>query len=124
MTGWRWGVGGYGSGRHAGRQARPLMEHSLELPLASLRKAGALAPGQLFASTPHWSLRGERIGSIQWVADMRSARSLNLSYRWSPDGAPPMQVEERFSLVTTSPHLGGVRWWILCRCGRRATSLC
>jgi hypothetical protein len=48
---------------------------------------------------------------------------LVLSYRVT-GGAQPEDVADEFPLVTTEPHYGGVRWWVLCLgCGRRVAKL-
>jgi hypothetical protein len=116
-------VGGLGSGgsRYGGRAT---IEGSCVLRLSWLRRNGALNPSGIKTGFSSWSSRGETVASIGWTADMRDSPSLTLFYSYTSHGRSAEQVEDRFALIQTKPHFGGARWWILCRCGRRAAQLC
>ena len=116
-------MGGFGSGGSRSR-GRPTTSGSCELSTAFLRKQGALRQGARAYGTSHWSAGEEKVASIAWRTDTTEFPHLTLSYRHTPYGGPPADVEERFSLVPVSMRFGGVRWWIrCCRCWRRVGSL-
>jgi hypothetical protein len=67
-----------------------------------------------------WRFRGQVATLVRWRTDVSCAPRLTLEYLLAGADSEP----DHFPLVSTSPHLGGVRWWILCRCGRRVAQLC
>ncbi len=103
---------------------RATVEGSCVLSVSFLRQLGALRPHTYYPGQSSWSVRGETVASIGWTIDTRSSPRLTLSYTYTPHGRSPEEVEEHFPLIQTWPHFGGLRWWVLCRCGRRAGQLC
>lgn len=104
-------MGGFGSGR---RGWRPVVEDGIALDIGYLRRSGR-SGGSL-----HWSKRGCEVAAIGWWIDLE-AKLLTLNYVAGEAREP---VEQRIRLTTTAPHLGGVRWWMLCPySGRRCLKL-
>jgi hypothetical protein len=55
---------------------------------------------------------------------------MHLQYEHTPFDGEPESLDYPVRLVTTRPHLGGMRWWFICPlvvndrpCGRRVTKL-
>ena len=116
-------MGGCGSGgsRFGGR---PTVNGSCVLRLAWLRSNGGLRRDSAASGLTQWSSRGSMVASIGWRTDMADPPSLTLEYTYMPQGQEPESVRDSFRLAETRPHFGGVRWWVLCRCGRRVGQLC
>lgn len=116
-------MGGWGSGRHSGY---PTVEDGLTIDLALMLRRGWISDGASGSGTLHWSRNGERFASIGHRYDLMDPANawLALSYTWTPSGREPQQVEQRIPLVSTVPHFGGRRWWMLCPfTGRRVGKL-
>ena len=115
-------MGGLGSGgsRFGGR---PSVEGSCVLRLCWLRKQGAFR-FRTCAGTSTWSSRGTTVASIGWITNTADSPSLTLSYSYETERGVRQKVEDPFPLIRTFPHLGGVRWWIMCKCGRRVAQVC
>jgi hypothetical protein len=94
------------------------------LRLTWLRRNGALRMNSLTSGASEWSRRGEPAGSLGWQVDASDSRCLTLDYAYTPAGGERASIVDRFRLTTTSPYLGGLRWWIECTCGRRVAQLC
>lgn len=64
----------------------------------------------------YWSRNGERTASIGHSFDLRDPDNawLKLTYRWTPSGGEPRDVEQHIWLTYTRPNYGGRRWWMLC----------
>ena len=114
-------MGGIGSGgsRYAGRYTT---NESCELSLSFLRKRGALR-GQGATGMSQWTSGGRPIASIGWATSIGEHSQLQLAYTYNRTGEPPKTISEAFALTSTRPHLGGVRWWIRCRCWRRVAKI-
>ncbi len=115
-------MGGIGSGGSRGT-GRATVDESLSLSISHVRSAGALAPGARYFGSSSWRCRGVVTGNISWDTNMRNGAELHLQYQAKPRGGVAEDVSERFVLVATRPHLGGARWWIVCRCGRHTGGL-
>lgn len=116
-------MGGYNSGRRGGR---PTVEDGLTVGLPRMMARDWIRDGQAGHGVQHWSRNGERIASISYSFDMTKPESawLKLSYRVTPAGGEPRNVEQHIRLSYTSPHYGGRRWWMHCpSTGRRIAKL-
>jgi hypothetical protein len=116
-------MGGWNSGRHSGY---PTVEDALTIDLALMLRRGWIRDGGCGSGSQHWSRDGERFASIGHRFDMTdpASASLTLSFTWTPSGGEPQRVEQRIPLVSTVPHFGGRRWWMLCPVtGRRVAKL-
>ena len=115
-------MGGYGSGRHAGKV---LADNCLALDLGMMIRTGLAVPGQDTTGTLHWSCRGEPFGSLAYTAEMadRARACLILSFTRTVDGQQN-RYRQVVRLDSTRPHFGGERWWMLCPySGRRVRML-
>jgi hypothetical protein len=114
-------MGGYGSGRHAGRAT---VGSGLMLDLADMIRRGVVAPGQHRSGTMSWTrtATGEPAGVIGYQACMIDpvASWLRLTYTITRlrDGSKDAH-DDRVSLTTTRPPFGGLRWWFSCPVTRR-----
>lgn len=79
-----------------------------------LRKGWA-QPGCLMTGTLSWTSGGEPSGSIGYTADLRDPdhAELRLSYTCGPQGNRE-SVSQTVRLVSSQPHYGGRRWWMVC----------
>lgn len=99
-------MGGWGSGRPGWR---PVVEDGLALDFGFLRRLGGSA------GTLWWSRGGDRIASIGWRLDL-AAEGLTLNYTVDAGRRP---VEQYIHLITTRPHFGGIRYWMICPVTRK-----
>lgn len=116
-------MGGWGSGRHSNH---PVVEDGLTIDLGLMVRGGWIRDGASGSGNLHWSCNGKRFASIAHRYDLSDPEraSLVLIYTWTPDGRKPEPVEQRIALVSTVPHYGGRRWWMLCPfTGRRVAKL-
>jgi hypothetical protein len=127
-------MGGLGSGRFSpdGRPGRKrVVEDCLVLDANRLMRAGVLRAGRCRSDVLTWTDgdTGAVLGAIGYAVDTTDPGDpwVRLSYTAGPSDEP---VEDRVGLCTTSPHLGGVRWWFVCPgppgggpCGRRVGKL-
>lgn len=106
-------MGGWGSGRHS---SYPAVEDGLKVDLALMLRRGWIRDGSSGNGRLSWSQRGETFATISHRYDMRdpARASLTLTFTWTPRNGKPTRVEQRIALVTTVPHYGGRRWWMLC----------
>jgi hypothetical protein len=65
------------------------------------------------------------VASIGWRVDTTEPgwEYIELSYTVTQRGHDDEQITDRFTLVTSQPHFGGVRWWFVCACGQRCAKL-
>ena len=111
-------MGGSNSGRYGGR---PSIERtaSFRLPINSFRGLSMGIRGRA-AVVFHSTYDGEWPVTIEVNTLDRWAPYLELAHE--PRNGDEGEVRYRVNLTTTSPHLGGVRWWFRCplrsyRCG-------
>jgi hypothetical protein len=127
-------MGGFGSGSWGRSDTKPTVEQCHSLAMTLLVRRGAIEPGAWWSGTVTWSnsVTGEQVSAIgvEASAGHDGTGSVRLRYTLTgPDGlAEPLDYPVR--LVTTQPHLGGVRWWFICPlvqngvpCGRRVAKL-
>jgi hypothetical protein len=77
------------------------------------------------------TLDGDLSFDVQLASDTSIQENYSLTIRFTPFGLPLRNpVEQRISLVTTTPNYGGIRWWFVCPidhggrpCGERAGKL-
>ncbi len=117
-------MGGLGSGPW-GTARYCTVEQSCALEMAWLRSCGVLKTGLIACSTSSWTRRGEVVASIGWRVDTTEPgwEYIELSYTVTQRGHDDEQITDRFTLVTSQPHFGGVRWWFVCACGQRCAKL-
>jgi hypothetical protein len=109
-------MGGYRGGRATTDSYR-------QIDIRKMQRGGFLRPGCW--STWHWSLRGERVASIQVRADFGSV-TLMYSHRSSWGDEEWTREEYPVSLEWTPCYFGGERAWFRCPrpgCGRRVATL-
>lgn len=107
--GWRYGAGRPGWKGKA--------EHRTSLDVRRLQREGILTPGRWTGW--QWSEDGKPYASIGMSVSGAGDR-LTLSYRWTPHGGEPVDVECPIRLETTPCNYGGVRVWFACpQCGWR-----
>jgi hypothetical protein len=100
-------MGGLGSGRRWNRPARRLtVEESPSLGIRNFR--GHIFQGS--AGTITWTRAGTVTNSIGFSVTWGDVPILTLRYRWrdKEDVSFPIRLQ------TTSPYIGGVRWWFTC----------
>ena len=113
-------MGGYGSGPSR-RSSHPVAENYLRLDIAELRRAGMLARGYATSSMRRSWWRADRlIASAMIELDLigQHAGWIVTHTLIDPDtGAESEPVLSKGWLTRTTPHLGGIRWWLDCgRC--------
>lgn len=110
---------------------KPVVEGCHAIDTADLRRWDLLAPGvtgRLGSFTWRRGDETEPSSSVSYLLTVGEASgTLRLLYRV---GEPAVSIDYPIRLVTTSCHLGGVRWWLVCplstdavACGRRARKL-
>jgi hypothetical protein len=121
-------MGGTFSGQRAGRKR--VVESCTAIDTADLNRWGLLRAGAGRAGSLEWRRAGEKepVASVGYALGVQgSAGTLRLRYQV---GQPAQHCDYAVRLVTTSCHLGGVRWWFVCplvkngiACGRRVRKL-
>ncbi len=118
-------MGGFGSGQRWSKKAR--VEGSNTLDTSDLKRMKLLVPG---VTNRNGSLEWRRTGqtepssSVGYTLTVGTVTgSLWLNYQMKQGGE---KLDYAISMVATSCHLGGVRWWFICplsrngvACGRR-----
>jgi hypothetical protein len=117
-------MGGIGSGPW-GTARYYTVEESCVLDTAWLRIRGVLKVGLVARSTSTWTRGGEHVASIAWQVDTTEPgwEHIELSYTVRSRDQAAEEIRDHFTLVTSQPHFGGVRWWFACACGRRCGKL-
>ena len=74
-----------------------------------------LVPGAYVAGSLNWTRGGEPSGAISYAAimDEPGMERLILTYTRG-SGADKESVRQEVRLVSTQPHYGGKRWWMIC----------
>ncbi len=101
------------SGRRGGS---PIVEECLDLDIAWLMRLGPIKVGSTASGEAVWSSGGQRIGAIRFQLDLRqvdAARLILSDDLMLPDGLR-RTVSQIIDLTSTSPHFGGLRWWMCC----------
>lgn len=105
-------MGGWGSGRQAGR---PTVDASLKIDAAWIFRSGHAREGEYREGSIQWTCRGKPCGSIGFEAIMTDPGAERLELSYSRDnGNVAEQVRQTVQLCFTVPHYGGKRWWMLC----------
>jgi hypothetical protein len=113
---------------------KPTVERCHSIAATQWAHAGVIRPGVRWSGTVTWrnSVTDEVLSAIgvEASAGHDGTGSVRLRYTLTgPDGlGEPLDYLVR--LVTTRPHLGGLRWWFICPlinngvpCGRRVAKL-
>jgi len=81
-------------------------------------RKGIIAPGVWRAGSLKWSDpdTGEERSSIGYIVDTREndTGTMRLHYTHMPGEPEEAKLDYPVRLVTTRPHLGGMRWWFIC----------
>lgn len=118
-------MGGYGSSRWAGYWKKAVVEDCRWLDVNRWMREGIIAPGHWRAGGWIWmdAQTGETTSSIGYEVRTQEASGwVRLRYTFKSGPNNGQAIDYKIPLVTTSPHLGGVRWWFVCpgrRCGGR-----
>lgn len=109
-------MGGYGSGRHGGRDTTSDMR---SLDVRQMQRNGWLAPAA--AGEIYWSSNGQRTATINYRMEGKGVRLIYRSRRTGEDWKDHDYV---VPLTYTPCNYGGSRVWFLCPCcGRRVAKL-
>jgi hypothetical protein len=111
-------MGGFGSGRHAGRLC---IDDMRALDVRKLQRQRLLAPGN--SLTWSWSINGETTGTINLMV---AADRVTLAYRQRERGGAWQPMNYPVRLDWTGCNFGGQRAWWLCPavdCRRRVAVL-
>lgn len=88
-------------------------------------KTKRIVPGAHCSSSLHWYRGGEPSGNINYEAIMTEPGSERLILKYTRgSGTDAETVRQEVRLVSTQPHYGGKRWWMVCPYkGTRCTKL-
>ncbi len=123
-------MGGFGSGNLTPRLYRkPTVEECYTFDINAICRTDELYAGRTGSYAWSNSVTGERVGSVGYSLgyDADDDMVLWLKYHFGYDTGP---VKLPIRLQTTRPHLGGIRWWMICPlikagtpCNRRVSKL-
>jgi hypothetical protein len=126
-------MGGPGSGRWVHSCTKPTVEGSYALDSRKWAKDGTIKPRGLWIGSTTWRNSGTQevlssIGvEVSCQEDFGVAR---LHYTRTQYDGEKEDLDYQVRLVTTRPHLGGLRWWFICPlvrggipCARRVAKL-
>ena len=127
-------MGGIGSGSWSRYDSKRTVESCRSIDIRWLVREGIVEPGVWRLGSLKWSDpdTGEERSSIGYVVDTREndTGTMRLHYTHMPGGPEEAKLDYPVRLVTTRPHLGGVRWWFICPlvvsgrpCGRHVAKL-
>jgi hypothetical protein len=125
-------MGGAGSGRWAWHDKKTTVEECLPLDVTKLVRDGLIDCSPGVGSLVWTSSRtGERTASAGYRRELIGDTVIfRLLYTVTGRGGERHEVDEAVVLQTTSPPIGGVRWWFTCPllvrgrpCGRRVGKL-
>lgn len=118
----RAGMGGYCSGRRGGR---PLAEEARRIDLPWMLRTGRARAGCDMSGVLRWNCGGVPAGSVGYTMRLSDPDDASMILRFTRgSGERAEQVEQFVRLVSTRPHYGGVRWWMICpNCGGRCAKL-
>ena len=111
-------MGGIGSGNWYRYDSKRTVEGCISIDSRKLARDGFLRPGYVYSGSLRWTSchSGEDRGSIGYTIEARpdGTGTMHLRYQHTPFGGEPESLNYPVRLVTTRPHLGGLRWWFLC----------
>jgi hypothetical protein len=127
-------MGGLGSGDWYRYDTKGTVEGCIAIDSRWLVRQGNIRPGCRCIGSLKWtsSYSGEDRGSIGYTIEAHpdGTGTMHLRYQHTPFGGQPESLDYPVRLVTTRPHLGGMRWWFICPlvvdsrpCGRRVAKL-
>jgi hypothetical protein len=115
-------MGGYGSGRPASFR-HSTVEDSVVLRMAAVYRTGALTSAGIVSNKGYPLWVGPLVGWVQLTIQAGNRPVLVLAYLSCGPGQHRVVISEVYPLATTRPAFGGLRWWIVCHCGRRVANL-
>ena len=111
-------MGGMGSGHWYRRDSKPTVEGQRWIDSRRLAREGVIEPGVRRCGSLRWSdpVSGQARGSLDFMVDARAngTGTMQLKYTVMPRGLEQEKLDYHVRLVTTRPHLGGMRWWFIC----------
>jgi len=105
-------------GRHRWTNRLTVEDCPLRLCVEAFQRAGTFAcsPGTISKLT--WtSASGERLGRLECRLDHSGPTGLAIYIRRQCATITAPVDEQRISVTTVRPHLGGKRFWLVCACG-------
>ena len=105
-------MGGSGSGRWGSHSKKTTVDECLFLTAKPLKKAVAYGPG--WGGTVNWSRNGEPCAWLSYTTEaLADGLAIRLKYSTgSRETRKP--ADYPVQVVSSSVHLGGVRWFFLC----------
>jgi hypothetical protein len=126
-------MGGPGSGRWVHAVTKPTVEGSYRLEVGKWVRSGVIRPGERWAGTTTWrDASTEEVTSSIGVEVHCSddAGVVRLKYTRTHSDGEKDSLDYPIRLITTRPHLGGLRSWFVCPlikngmpCGRRVAKV-
>jgi hypothetical protein len=110
-------MGGPGSGRWVHAVTKPTVEGCHSLDVSKWVRDGVIAPGRVWTGSTTWTdpVISEVRSSISVEATCRDdAGVVRLTYTRTQHDGEKESLDYSVRLVTTRPHLGGLRWWFVC----------
>lgn len=111
-------MGGLGSGHWYWWDSKPTVESRRSIDVRWLVREGIIKPGVWRRGSLRWSDpdTGEERSSIGYIVDAQAdgTGTMRLTYTYMPGDAKQEKIGYPIRLVTTRPHLGGLRWWFIC----------
>src|SRR5262245_40489653 len=111
-------MGGLGSGHWYRSDSRRTVESCRSIDVRWLVREKLIEPGIWRSGSLKWrdTDTDEVRASIGYIVDAVAGESgtMRLKYTYKPAGAEHEEVDYPVRLVTTRPHMGGLRWWFIC----------
>jgi hypothetical protein len=109
------------SGRHR-TTSRGVVEQARPLDMRGLKRIGFIQPGRRTSGVMQWKMRGEAVGAVELVVDLRDPNFPFAEARL--EGAAPESPRQRIKLTSTPCRFGGRRYYFACpHTGRRCEVL-
>jgi hypothetical protein len=112
-------------GRHCWTNRLTVEDCPLALDVLAFHRAGALICPADTTGTLKWTIPGELcpLGRLEYRVDQSGPTGLAIYIRRQCVRINLIVDEQRVSVATVRPHLGGERPWFACGCGRRVGRL-
>jgi len=112
-------------GRHRWSNRLTVEDCPLALDVLGFHRAGTLTGPEGATVTVKWTIPGELcpLGRLEYRIDHSGPTGLAIYVRRQCVRINLTVDEQRVSVATVRPHLGGERPWFVCGCGRRAGRL-
>jgi hypothetical protein len=111
-------MGGLGSGSWYRYDSKRTVEGQRSIDARWLVREGIIKPGVWRSGSLRWTSErtAEDRGSIGYTVEAREdgTGTMTLKYTYASGDPEEEKLEYPVRLVTTRPHLGGLRWWFIC----------